>query len=47
MEIEGWVHELDEMVKGEKLSAHAGLIAEKIALLETYQRAASTRTRMM
>ena len=36
MEIEGWVHELNEMVKGKELGAHAGLIAEEVALLETY-----------
>ena len=37
MEIEGWVHELDKMVEGKELGAHAGLIAEEVALLETYK----------
>ena len=36
MEVEFWVHQLDEMVKGEELGAHAGLVAEEIALLETH-----------
>lgn len=35
MEVEGWVHELNEVVEGEELGAHAGLVAEEIALLET------------
>lgn len=36
MEIKGWVHELNEVVKGEELGAHSRLVAEKIALLETH-----------
>lgn len=35
VEVECWVHQLNEMVKGEELGAHAGLVAEEIALLET------------
>ncbi len=34
MEVESWVHELDEMVEGEELGAHARLVPEEIALLE-------------
>lgn len=34
MEVEGWIHELDEVIKGEKLGAHSRLVAEKIAFLE-------------
>lgn len=33
VEVEGGVHELDEVVEGEELSAHAGLVAEEVALL--------------
>lgn len=33
VEVEGWVHELDEVVEGEELSTHAGLITEEVALL--------------
>lgn len=36
MEIKGRVHELDEVVEGKELGAHAGLVAEEIALLETH-----------
>ena len=36
MEIKGRVHELDEVVKGEELGAHAGLVAEEISLLESH-----------
>ena len=35
MEVEGRVHELDEVVEGEELGAHAGLITEEIAFLLT------------
>lgn len=34
MEVEGWIHELNEMIESEQLGAHAGLVAKKIALLE-------------
>ena len=34
MKIKSWIHELDEMVKGQKLGSHAGLIAEEISFLE-------------
>lgn len=33
MEIEGGIHELNEVVEGKELRAHAGLVAEEIALL--------------
>jgi len=33
VEVEGGVHELDEVVEREKLGAHAGLVAEEVALL--------------
>ena len=33
VEIEGGVHELDEVIEGEKLGSHAGLVAEEVALL--------------
>ena len=34
MQVERGVHELDEMVEGEELEAHAGLVAEEVALLQ-------------
>lgn len=37
MQIEGWIHELNKVVKGEELVAHARLVAEEIAFLETRQ----------
>ncbi len=33
MQVEGGVHELDEVVEGKELGAHAGLVAEEVALL--------------
>ena len=40
MKVESRIHELNEMVQSEKLGAHAGLVAEEVALLETHQLAA-------
>ena len=34
MKIKSWIHELDEVVQGQKLGSHAGLIAEEISFLE-------------
>lgn len=34
MEIEGWVHELDEMVEGQELGAHAGLVTQEVSFLD-------------
>lgn len=44
MQVEGWIHELDEVVEGQELGAHAGLVAKEIALLEITQLAASNWT---
>lgn len=33
VEVEGGVHELDEVVEGEELGAHAGLVAEEVTFL--------------
>ncbi len=40
MKVEGWVHELDEVIEGQELGAHAGLVAEEItfhSLHEAYE----------
>ena len=34
VKIKGWIHELNEVVKSQKLGSHAGLIAEEISFLE-------------
>ncbi len=33
MKVERGIHELDEVIEGEKLCPHAGLIAEEVAFL--------------
>lgn len=33
MKVELWIHELDEVVDGEELGAHAGLVAEEVVFL--------------
>lgn len=33
VQVEGWIHELDEMIKSKQLSTHAGLVAKEIAFL--------------
>lgn len=33
MEVQSGIHELDEVVEGKKLGAHAGLIAEEVTFL--------------
>lgn len=35
VQVELWVHELDEMIEGQELGAHAGLVAEEVSFLDS------------